>query len=112
MKKEFEQMLISSLQFEWCEEGGFLFDYRFGKFNDDAYIRTRNTISAIDFGGEEKISRRVVGLIYSIPFFLQGHQEHVLRKGGSKLLCNQAINEISSMLIEIFGEGTTSPQVE
>lgn len=104
MEEEFEKRLKDALDFEWCEEGGFFFDFRFGKFNEDAYVRTRNLIIAIDFSGEEKISKQLVARIYDIPAFLQGNKEHVLRKGGSKMLYEMAYGEFTCLLSEKFSE--------
>jgi hypothetical protein len=83
--------------------GGFFFDYRDAKFNEDAFMRAYKTILRIDFRGEEKISKKLVALIYPIPFFLICNEIGVVRLGGSKMLCEKAIADFNDLIGDKLG---------
>jgi hypothetical protein len=100
VEKKIESEIAAALKFEWEQEGGFLFDYRDAKFNEEGFLRTYQNVLRIDFRGEEKISKELVALIYSIPFFLICNKEPVVRMGGSRILCEKAIASFTQLLME------------
>lgn len=100
MEQDIEKDIAADLRFEWEQEGGFFFDYRDGKFNEDAFVRAYQSVLRIDFRGEKKISKELVALIYSIPFFLMCNEDLVLRKGGSRMLCEKALGDFAQLLME------------
>ncbi|HKB59767.1 MAG TPA: hypothetical protein VKC56_06925 [Gallionellaceae bacterium] len=102
MTPEMEQRLIAELDSEWQDEGGFLFDYEAGKFNEEAYERVVGLIVQVCYGHKEAIPKRVVERIYNIPFFLLRNKTHVLNNGGSRMLCNLAINNLNELLADTF----------
>lgn len=71
MQQDHVNELIRDLKFEWGEAGGFFFDLRDRKFNRIAFDR----IKSISFEDEPLISREIVALIWSIPFFVE-HNSH------------------------------------
>jgi hypothetical protein len=100
MEKNTEKAIAAALRFEWEEEGGFFFDYRDGKFNEEAFLRAYRNVLTIDFSGEEKISKELVALIYDIPFFLICNEDLVLRRGGSRMLCEKSIADFAQLLMD------------
>lgn len=102
MEQKLEEKILAALEFEWCEEGGLLFECRCARFNVAAYIRTRDLIASIDFSGQEQVSKRLVRRMYDIPAYLLGHRHHVLKRGGNALLYDQAISELNRMVAEKF----------
>jgi hypothetical protein len=109
MTPEAEQRLIAELDSEWRNEGGFLFDYKAGKFNEDAYQRIRRAIVTIQFTPAESISKRLIERIYNIPFFLLRNKQNVLDNGGSRMLCNLAINQLNDLIEFTF---SSTPQMD
>lgn len=103
MNENVEEEIIAALEFEWGQEGGFFFDYRDAKFNEEAYLRAYQNILRIDFRGEKKISKKLVALIYSIPSFLICNEIGVVRRGGSKMLCEKAINDFTELVSDKLG---------
>lgn len=100
METKIESEIAAALKFEWEQEGGFFFDYRDAKFNEEGYIRAYKSVLRINFRGEGKISKELVALIYSIPFFLICNKEPVVRNGGSRMLCEKAITAFTQLLMD------------
>src|SRR5690242_10078974 len=100
MEKSIEDSIATALEFEWGQQGGFFFDYRDGKFNEAGFKRTYQQLVRLDFKGQEKISKKIVALIWSIPFFLICNDELVVRKGGSRMLCDKAIGDFGQLLMD------------
>ena len=98
MNEKIEEALFAALESEWSEEGGFFFDYRDAKFNEEAFKRAYQTKLRIDLGGEKTISRKLVSLIYSIPVFLICNEIGVVNNGGSKMLCEKAITDFAELV--------------
>ncbi|HKB59768.1 MAG TPA: hypothetical protein VKC56_06930 [Gallionellaceae bacterium] len=109
MDQETEKRLQSALMSEWCDDGGFMHDLRYGKFNEEAYLRMRDIVAEIDFSGEERISKRLVSLFYRIPDWIAGHRDRVLENGGSKILCDSVYAEVTTMVLEKFAEKDFAP---
>lgn len=105
MTQEEENEFITKLDHEWHEAGGFFFDFKAGRFNDDAYERVRGVIAAIDFTGAERISKRLAARIYNIDFFLAENRDHFLENGGSEMLYSMAYTELMLLVGRKFSSG-------
>jgi hypothetical protein len=77
MEAERIDKLFEALIFEWGETGGFFFDLRDRKFNQAAFDRTKKILESIDFENQKMIPKSIVGLIWSIPFFMEYNSSNI-----------------------------------
>jgi hypothetical protein len=89
--------ICQELYSEWIEPGGYLFEFRHGVYDHEAFGRLCETIDSVEFA-DDKIEKRIVALIWRIPFFMERHLHRVADRGGNDRLARDSLGILYELI--------------
>lgn len=100
-----EEQVADLLEEEWDigTDTGFFSALRFGEFDPDGFERVISLINSLDWANKTLISRRLAGLLWFIPAFMQLNEWRVAQDDGDIEGLREAISRAEAILTELFG---------
>jgi hypothetical protein len=96
------QDLIDQLESAWdCD--GFLGRLREGAFAQQDAIAFLSLLRSIDLEDDDRIPKRFLALIWSLPTFLQWQRERIEERGGDLAAYDRFITEVHNVLEDVLG---------
>jgi len=94
---------IKALESEWLPESGFFWRIRQGRFAADEFQCVFKKVSAISIEENAELPRRIVSLLWYIPWVMQFQIERVQENGGDVAGYSKAITTMTTEIERLLG---------
>jgi hypothetical protein len=94
---------IAQLEREWDFDTGFFGRLRNGSIDSASLHRLLRALEIVDLGTTATVDRRLVSLLWYMPFFLWWQRERILESGGDVQELDLATNQIHAQVERILG---------